>query len=516
MSNESRTTKSLKNAYVSLFYYVVQLILGFWSRKVFFEYLGSEILGLDTTATNLLGMLNIAEMGVGTSVAYFLYKPLFDGDTQHVNRIVALQGWIYRRVALVIIIASAVLMFFFQDIFVGADIPIWCPYATFCIMLYGSLIGYFFNFKQIVLYADQKGYKVSIVTQGASIAFTIIVVILMPYTDYPFFWYLGMKFFGSTFGCIWLNHILKKEYPWLTVAGIKGREVLHEMPEVMKKTGQVFIHNVSGMIFMQICPLLMYKFTSLTIIAYYGNYLLVVGKIGAILTMVFGSTGAAIGNLFASGNKPRINKVFWELIDSRLCISWIGLFSIYFLIQPFITVWLGSQYLLSNTILGLLLLQQAININRSTVDSFLSANGLFYDVWAPAAEGIILLLLAYGFGYLWGIEGVLLSIIIAQSVFIGIWKPYFLFIKGLELSWKDYFIPFSKRCVLLVISAVFYYFIFGLYDFSKISTYFVWFIHATCVFLIIAISQYTLFQLITPGMRSFTNRIKSNVIKKII
>ena len=45
---ESRTTKSIKNAQVSFFYYVVLMILGFWSRKVFFDYLGAEVVGLET------------------------------------------------------------------------------------------------------------------------------------------------------------------------------------------------------------------------------------------------------------------------------------------------------------------------------------------------------------------------------------------------------------------------------------------------------------------------------------
>ena len=510
-----RTKKSILSAQVSLFYYFIQLILGFWARKVFFEYLGSEILGLDTTASNLLGMLNLAEMGIGTSVAYFLYKPLFEEDTQTINKIVALQGWIYKRIAFVIIISAVIMMCFFPKIFAKADVPVWCPYATFSVMLYSSLLGYFINFKQIVLYADQKGYKVSKVTQGANIVFKIIVLLIMPYTDYPFFWYLGMNFLGSTFGCIWLNHILKKEYPWLSAKNIDGHKVLKEMPDVMKKTGQVFVHNVSGMIFMQVCPLLMYKFTSLTVIAYYGNYLLIVGKVSAILTMAFGSTGAAIGNLLASGDKIRINKVFWELIDSRLCISWIGLFSIYFLIQPFITIWLGEQYLLSNTILGLLILQQAINMNRTTVDSFLSGNGQFRDIWAPITEGIFLFLCAYILGSLWDIEGVLLSIIVAQSIFIGIWKPYYLFCKGLKQSWKNYFIPFTKRCILIALSFITYYLLFNMYNFSQIDTYFSWSIHALIISLIITISQYLLFQATTSGMKDFTHRIKQIITKKM-
>ena len=114
---ESRTIKSIKNAEVSVIYYTINLILGFWSRNVFYKYLGSEVLGLDTTASTLLSFLNLAELGVGGSVAYFLYKPMFDNDTKTMNEIVALQGWIYRRIAFFIIIASGILMCFFPWIF---------------------------------------------------------------------------------------------------------------------------------------------------------------------------------------------------------------------------------------------------------------------------------------------------------------------------------------------------------------------------------------------------------------
>lgn len=112
--NESRTSKSIKNAQVSLIYYFIQLVLGFFSRKVFFDYLGSEILGLNTTAGNLLGFLNLAELGIGMSVGYFLYQPLYDKDVVRINKIITLQGWIYRRIAYAIIVGACVLMAFSQ------------------------------------------------------------------------------------------------------------------------------------------------------------------------------------------------------------------------------------------------------------------------------------------------------------------------------------------------------------------------------------------------------------------
>ena len=76
----SRTSKSIKNAKVALIFYFAQLVLGFFSRKAFFDYLGSEFLGLNTTASNLLGFLNLAELGVSAAICYFLYQPLYEKD----------------------------------------------------------------------------------------------------------------------------------------------------------------------------------------------------------------------------------------------------------------------------------------------------------------------------------------------------------------------------------------------------------------------------------------------------
>ena len=89
-------------------FYIVNLALQFFSRKVFLDYLGTEILGLNTTAMNLLQFLNLAELGVNAAVGFTLYKPLHDNDIQSVNEIVTLQGRLYRRIAMIIIGGAAV------------------------------------------------------------------------------------------------------------------------------------------------------------------------------------------------------------------------------------------------------------------------------------------------------------------------------------------------------------------------------------------------------------------------
>ena len=55
---ESRSKKGIANIKCSLFFYIVNLFLNIISRKVFIDYLGIEVQGLNTTVTNLLSFLN--------------------------------------------------------------------------------------------------------------------------------------------------------------------------------------------------------------------------------------------------------------------------------------------------------------------------------------------------------------------------------------------------------------------------------------------------------------------------
>ena len=134
MQSESRTAKSIKNSSIGLIFYFINFVLQFFSRKIFLDYLGTEILGLNTTATNLLQFLNLADLGIGSAVGFSLYKPFYDKDEQTINEIVALQGKLYRRVAYIVIAGSALLMCFFPRIFAKMPLPLWYDYASFGVL----------------------------------------------------------------------------------------------------------------------------------------------------------------------------------------------------------------------------------------------------------------------------------------------------------------------------------------------------------------------------------------------
>lgn len=481
---------------------------------MFFDYLGNEVLGLNTTAQNLLGFLNLAELGISSSVAYFLYKPLFDDDKFTIKEIVYLQGWIYKRIALFIVVSACILMCFFPLIFAEITIPIWYAYAIFIVLLCGSLLGYFINYKQIVLTADQKSYKVTIATQGANVFFTFILILTFPKVSCPFLLYLFVTLAGQIFGCLWLGHVIRRDYPWLNEYTGNGRLLIKKYPQVLTKTKQVFVHNISAAVSFNLSPLIMYAFSSLSIIAYYGNYLVITNKVASLLGMVFNSTSAGIGNLIASNDKKRQLTVFWELIDSRLCISFIFLFCVFFLVEPFLVVWLGSkEYLLGKIYAFISVLSSAVFINRATITSFIGGYGLYHDIWAPVAQAITTVSLSLLLGWIYGTVGTIIGPLIAQIIFMGIWKPYFLFSQGFKLSAKTYFIPFSIRCLIVLMCFFVLNYSTSFLSLYEIDTYQSFAYKAVIVFFESSMVVFSLFFVFTKGTRDFMARIYS-LLKK--
>lgn len=504
---ESRTQKSLKNAKVSLIFYFLQLVLGFFSRKAFFDYLGSEILGLNTTASNLLGFLNLAELGISAAVSFFLYQPLYDKDYNKLNKLVSIQGWLYRKIAIIIIVGSIILMSFFPIIFSKSPLSLWYSYSTFIVLLFSSLLGYFYNYKQIVLYADQKNYLIQRYFQSIIIIKTIFQIITISCSKYPFVAWLTCEVIGTIVSTFFINYIIKKEYPWLK-ANIKyGKQYINQYPEVLKKTRQAFFHRIGGVILNQSSPLILYGFTSLSTVALYGNYVLIVSKVTVLLGTIFNSASAAVGNLIASKDSKKIIKIFWELYDTRLCFSIIVLLCMYHLINPFITIWLGKDYCFDKTFIILYLILNSISLTRITVENYVNAYGLFSDIWAPLIEAALNISLSIVLGYYYGINGVIMGITISQIVVILIWKPYFLFTRAMHLKSIVYFKPIILRygisLALFFITDILYNKIFyinteSIKDFVVISL---------IIIIVTGVIVFISFNIFFKGVRDFSLRI---------
>jgi hypothetical protein len=141
---------------------------------------------------------------------------------------------------------------------------------------------------------------------------------------------------------------------------------------------------------------------------------------------------AGIGNLIAEGNDKNTMKVFWELTAIRFLIVGVIVFALLMFTQSFIVCWLGSEYLLSDIILYLLVFNLFIFFSRGVVEMYISACGLYQDVWAAWTELALNLTITLCLAPFYGIIGILLGKIVSVFFLAIFWKPYFLFNQGLH------------------------------------------------------------------------------------
>lgn len=450
MAAESRVKKSLLNARVNLIFYFLSLILSFFSRKIFLNTLGVDFVGLTGTLYNLLAFLNLAELGIGSAIGYVLYKPLYEHDENKICEIIAVFGYLYRWIGFIILGLGCVLACFLPLIFPATGFEYGIIYFAYFSFLASSLIGYFANYKQTLLGADQRNYVVTAYFQTATIVKTLIQLASAYYTGSYYLWVAIELIFGILYSFI-LNWKINQVYPWLRSEVKQGKELFRKYPEVMTKAKQLFVYKISWFTRFQITSLLIYSFVSLRMVAFYGNYDLIISKLAILIGNIFNSTSASVGNLIAEGNNNKIRSIYWELFSIHFFSVSIFVVALYFFISPVIGCWLGSEYVLGQDIVVLIIIGFFLDQMRSVNEKFLFGYGLFHDIWAPMTEVVINLIVSIICGIFWGLKGVLCGNICSNFIIGYIWKPYFLFNKGFKLHLYNYYLKF---CLYLFCMAV--------------------------------------------------------------
>ena len=459
MSSSSRIHKSLMNAKVEFTFYILSIILAFFSRRIFLECLGAEFIGLAGTLGSILNFLNVSEIGIGTCIGYFLYKPIEQGDRQTISEIVSLFGWLYRIVGTIILAGAAIISLFFPLIFHDAQMPFTLIYFTFYSFLLSNLLTYYINYRRILLDSDQKTYKISAWAQTVTIAKTLVQIILAYYYKNLYVW-VAIELAFAFCVCWIINTVIDREYPWLTTDKSKGREILKKYPQVLVKAKQIFIHRMKNFFLSKSDEILIFAFESLQMVAYYGNYTMIVGKLTGLFNQVLVGMNAGIGNLVAEGNKWNIRKVFWEHLTFRYWATGCIIIPLAFLINPVIGWWVGEQYVLQLHLVVLILLNMYIMFTGPAVALFTNAYGLYDDTWSAYAEAFVNLSITLVVGWQYGLVGILLGKVVSLCAFAVVWRPWYLYKKGFQEStgsyWRGIFIHIAilASCMALNFSIV--------------------------------------------------------------
>ncbi|MFS4469270.1 lipopolysaccharide biosynthesis protein [Maribacter sp. 2210JD10-5] len=503
----SRVEKALKNAKVSVLFYLLATFTAFFTRKIFLNYLGDDFMGLTGTLKSILGFLNLAELGIGTAIGFTLYKPLFDNNENEIKRLVNLIGYLYKRLGFIIIGAGIIVSLFFPLIFENQSIDKKIIYIGFYSYLISAGFGFFINYSQVVLQSDQKGYVITSIFQSFNISRQIVQALIAFYLK-DFVLWLIMELVFSLLNSYYINKKVKKTYPFLNGKVNLSTSIRNEYPTVIKKIKQVFVHRISSFVTSGTDQILIYALVNLKSVAFFGNYSMIFTQVSTLINTIFSGIGSGIGNLVAENDAKKINDVFWEMMGIRFFLTGVFVINLFFLINPLITVWLGSEYILSDLFVYLMLFNLAMQIIRLPIDNYVTAYGLYQDTWAPIAQMSINLGVSIFFGIKMGISGIMLGTSISMFLIIFLWKPYFLFKKGFNQKASIKFWPkFLVMLLSFTLSFIATYIIVNKFIEIKYLTLFEIGWSAIKINLVLLPFLSLIFYSLNEGFRKFSSRI---------
>lgn len=510
--NNNRTHKAMINSLAGIIGYFFSMLANIIFRTVFIYFLSIEYLGISAILTNILSLLSLAEMGIGSAMTFSLYKPLANNDKNKINALLVVYKKVYRGIALLISVAG-LLLIPYLDFFIESrpDIPESLE-VIFLLYVLNTVLSYLAIHKHSILQADQKAYVVTIWTNVFMIiryAAQILWIILFR-TYIPV---LIIQLIVTLIGNVVISKIAEKRYKFIKYPNKNDKIDEAEKKSLISKIRAMMLYRIGSYVVNSTDSILISKFIGVAAVGVYSNYMLLFGMATALSNYISSSLTPSIGNQAETQTMDKIQSVFQTLYFMFFVISSITTICIAVLINPFIEIWIGQEYLLSTTTVVFLVINYYILMMRRIIVSYRNALGL-YEIaqLKPVIEAIINLVASFILLKYFGVAGVIIGTTIS-GITTSVWiEPYILYKYYFKSPQKEYWKKFSQYAIFTFILTVLMLFLRGFIYQGTILT----FILITILTLIISTLILILIFRRTNEYRESRNRVNlliSNVKK---
>ena len=418
MQESNRVKIVYKNTIVVLLTQIIIIVLGFVIRKIFILTLGVQYLGYNSVFTNILQMLNLADMGIGVAITSFLYRPIADHDVERIKALMYMYKKVYQILGLVVILFGIIISIFIPYFITDANCSNGYLRLLFYINLLGTASTYYLAYKKTLLIASQKTYLCSIIdTLVYLLVSATQLILLFIYPNYIVF--LVLTILKNFISNLITSYICNKEYGYLNkdVNKILIRE--YKLP-VMNYVKDVFLSKIGSYVFYSTDNIIISIFKGSLLTGYLSNYTMVTNQIQAIVIQVLSSLQATLGIYI--NNKENIEDQK-KMVDNYLYVNYfIGNFCmlcIIFLVQPFIQLLFGKEFLMKlSTIIWLsinLLLTIVIQLPSQL---FVIYKLYHYDRYIVGVSAAINIILSVFLINIIGLDGVLIGTFVTSLIYL--------------------------------------------------------------------------------------------------
>lgn len=430
----------------SLFMYFLYVVLLMIRTKMLIANYGSEVNAVFQTSNQIFTYLILFESGMSAAYQFKMYGPISDKDGRKIASLFMGLKKSMKKIALkmavVLLVVSVVYPFIMNRVllsFSKAGLMLFLLGIRFIIPYIVSIASKtllnVYDYKYIVDNVDSLGY----------IAITVTEILAIDWFHCSVYRVLIIGCIGNIIIGFIYAFIVKK----LCDEVREKTSVPDYEPEGMTK--DILFHQITGLLNSNIDTIIL-SIVNIMLVTPYHAYYSMMNYFPQIMNKINENYRTKIG-IKVKEHDSNLYNYFQSLMAFHMVAVIISVPIFVLNINSFIYLWIGKEFLLSNTCVILLALYLMLKMTINIVFLVRDGAGLYKESkWFSFREGIVNLVLSIILVHFWGIEGILFATVFATYTMLvpGNAKLAYNKVMGKQNTlWVDYLIiMLTSACMI--------------------------------------------------------------------
>lgn len=410
MKENNRVQNSVKNMKFGMMYQVIYLVLNFVVRFSIIKVLGVTALSLNGLFTEVLSILSLAEMGVGTAITYCLYKPLAEGDEKRITQLMSLFRTAYHLISAFMLVVGLALIPLLPHIVTKVDVDNGYLTLIYVLFLLQTCASYVNSYKALLLTADQKAWvqaRTNIVVRTLFFAGSLAIIFFTK----NFVLYVTNEMLYSLVFYYVVGKQCDKMYPY-----IKNKDKLskEDTKEIMTSIRQAFVGKLSNRVLNSTDNILISMLVGTNLVGVYSQYSMFINGFLRIFSQINESVVGSVGNMIAVESKEKAEGALNKLNYLFFVMGSFCSICLFAGINPFLKGIVGKSYLLENSILVIVVINMFFETFKMPLWTYFNAAGLFQYEQKISFVGCVLnIITSIILGKMYGMLGIFIGTFIS-------------------------------------------------------------------------------------------------------
>lgn len=459
----SRLSNSIKNSFWGAFSNIVITILNFIVRTIFIKVLGTEYLGINGLFTNILYILSFAEMGVGHAITYSMYKPAAYNDKEKIKSLLKLYQKFYTVIGITIFVIGILIIPFFP--FIIKDTPNISENLIIIYLLYlfETASSYFLVYKRSIIIVNQQDYVYDVVKLILQVIKAIVQIFVLLYT-HNYILYLLIFVLSTLITNAITCGIANRMYPFILDKDViplpknEEKKIIDNIKSlILYKLGKVSLSGTDNIIISALI--------GIAAVGLYSNYSLIISAVSGITYILLKGTISSIGNVNATESNVKKESLHKQILFVSAWLYGFITVCLAVLLDPFITLWIGEEYLIGNAACLAVLLYILVDGLEFSSHTYISTLGYFKQTkYSSLACALINIILSIILGIKLGLFGIFIATSISKILTTSWFDTYVLYKNEFKKSPKSYYFKHIKMILCVGINFLICNYIIGLID----------------------------------------------------